>query len=413
MKKIFSVLLLGGVVSILFSFIEPGLALRSNGKQSSAAKLTPAETITISGLQTKKFIPPKAPGSGGDNDFFGHGPKVNVRVEIYVKAEATLYARITFNATEVSGDGSTASGTREELIYFAGWGNKILSINSPTVCELIYSDDNHNEDYVGGNGRVRAHEARAYWNTAPSFVKADDLVRFCVINGDTDGPEIGTRTGVRVFFNPVSLTVQKPVPALIGNFSLNVTGVSSCGESTCSASSGAGLLHYYGFNTVTCAEFWSRERSVGHFVNWARDNGIANMGMPPNVLRDKLKDWKNDVQLRNLANSNYIAEIQKIIRDQRRPVIALVAWGSRCVEDYYAPTDDSYGIGNAIVHYIIIDGWDKSSTGNQLSWHILDNGVRKSWTDDYFRSAFFWKPENFAIEGILYPQDVHPGNIVY
>jgi hypothetical protein len=90
-----------------------------------------------------------------------------------------------------------------------------------------------------------------------------------------------------------------------------------------------------------------------------------------------------------------------------------VAWGIRGIKDYYLPGDDSYGIGNAILHYVVIDGWDKGTQGNQTLWHVIDNGVHKKWTHEYFSRAFWWKPENFVIEGILYPQDVHPGNIVY
>jgi hypothetical protein len=409
MKICLSLLSMAAGLLLLISFREKPATVSPLVVKTSPS----SETVVVNGLQTRKFIPPKMPGSGGDNDFFGHGPTVKIKVEIFIKTKAFLYARVTMTAAEVGGDGTTASGSREELLYFAGWGNEILSINSPVETTVAYTDDNHNEDYVGGNGRVRAHEAAAFWNENPSFVRSTDLVRFCVVTGDEDGGEVGTRTGVRVFFNPITLTLKNPAPSPTANFSLNATGSGGCGENTCSASCGSGLLQFYGFSTVSCEQFWNRERSVSHFVNWTRDAGIANMGMPPNVLRDKLKDWKSDVQLRNLSTSNYSSEIQKIIRDQHRPVIALVAWGSRAVKDYYVPNDDSYGIGNAILHYVIIDGWDKGSTGKQFVWHVIDNGVHRNWTNEYFQNAFFWRPENFVIEGLLYPQDVHPGNIVY
>lgn len=38
----------------------------------------------------------------------------------------------------------------------------------------------------------------------------NELVRKFVITGDTDGNEAGLRTGVRAYFNPVTLTVRKP-----------------------------------------------------------------------------------------------------------------------------------------------------------------------------------------------------------
>jgi hypothetical protein len=413
MKKIPPFILFFFALLILLSFKRENKSKLDDKLELKATGKTAPFNIIIPGLQTHKFIPPKAPGSGGDNDFGGHGPKVNVKVELFVKGKFALWARVTMIAQEIGGDGSMAMGSKEELLYIAGLTNEILSINTPTVSEFVFADDDHSDDYVGGNGRVKAGDAHAYWNPNPSFIKADNAVAFCVVTADTDGQEIGSRTGVRVFFNPVSITVKNPAPDLSQSFSLNAAGVGSCGESTCSASSGAGLLHYYGFNSVTCDEFWRKETSVGHFVNWVRDNHIANMGIPPNVLRDKLKEWKNDVQLRNLNASNYFAEIQNILRVQRRPVIALVSWGSRAVKDYYVPNDDSYGFSNAIVHYVLIDGWDRGPKGNESYWHVIDNGEKKKWSDEYFRNAFFWRPENFIVEGVLYPQDVHPGNIVY
>ncbi|MFZ1784831.1 MAG: hypothetical protein WAU23_06475 [Ferruginibacter sp.] len=415
MKKIFLILLPGSLLAGIFSFKNSDVTAPAADKTSVAKKTTTLEeVITLTGLETKPFIPPKAPGSGGDNDFFGHGPAVHIVVELFVKSKSMLYARVTMDARERGGDDTHAYGKKEYFLYFAGFGNEILSIQSPATSSLFYNDDDHGEDYVGKIKRVKAGDAAAYWNEHPAFVKEDELVKFCVVVGDTEGAEVATRTAVRVYFNPIVLKLKNPAVAPINNFNLNVTGVSSCGENTCSGSSGAGLLGYYGIH-ATCEEVWNRERSVSHAVNWVRDAGIANMGIPPNVLRDKLKEWKPDVQLRMLTPANYFVELRKIIKDQRRPVIALMAWGSRCVKDSYAPTDDSYGIGKAILHYVIVEGWDDGSANatNQKVWHVIDNGVHKNWSQEYFASAFFWKPENFVIEGILYPQNVHPGNIVY
>ena len=421
MKKIPALLLFAGLLVCFFSFQKIPVYYTSRTSLAadlalSGNKTMPEEqVITLQGLQTKPYTPPKAPGSGGDNDFFGHGPAVHIRVELFIKSKMMLYARVTMDARERGGDDTHALGTKEFLLYFAGFGNEIVSIQSPTTTSLYYNDDDHGEDYVSANKRTKAGEALAYWNESPSFVKTDDLVRFCVVVGDTEGSEVSTRTALRVYFNPITLKLKNPASPLLNNFNLDVPGEGSCGESTCSGSSGAGLLHYYGFNTVTCEQVWNRERAVSHIVNWVRDAHIANMGMPPNVLRDKLREWKPDVQLRMLTTANYMTEMRKIIKEQRRPVIALLGWGSRTVKDYYVPPDDSYGFGNAILHYVIVEGWDDGSilTANQRVWHVIDNGVRKNWSQEYFANALFWRPENFAVEGILYPQDVHPGNIIY
>ena len=414
MKKLLLLPVLLVFLTGIFSFTGKG-----NEKSTGAAPIkmfSPTEeTVTLKGLETKPYIPPKAPGSGGDNDFFGNGPMVRINVELSVRSKCMLYATVSMDAVEIGGDGSHATGKKDFLLYFAGFGNEILSVQTPSSETIIYKDDDHGQDYVTKDKRTKAGEAKAYWNPYPSFVNSSDLIRFCVASGDGDGSEVGTSTGVRVYFNPITLRLKNAPSPMINSFNLDVPGEPSCGESTCSGSAGAGLLHFYGFNSVSCSEVWNRERSVGHLVNFARDAKIANMGMPPNVLRDKLKEWKSDIQLRMLTKENYMSEIRNIIKVQHRPVIALVGWGSRCVEDYYAPADDSYGLGSAILHYVIVEGWDDGSvaTANQRVWHIVDNGQHKNWSQEYFATALFWKPENAIVEGILYPQDVHPGNVIY
>lgn len=57
----------------------------------------------IERAQTPWLQPTKKPGSNGDNDFFGHGPKVNLKVRLEVRQKNEIWAITDFNALEVGG----------------------------------------------------------------------------------------------------------------------------------------------------------------------------------------------------------------------------------------------------------------------------------------------------------------------
>lgn len=143
--------------------------------------LIPPEHIkTISDLDpTPKFIPPHV---GGDKDFKGHGPNVDVTTSISIENENEIWARVWMRAIETKSDWTEASGSTRYLIYRNE--NKILQILSDTQSSAHYRDYNHQQDRLN--------------------LPATELVRQFIITGDTRGNEAGTKTGVVAVFNPIT-----------------------------------------------------------------------------------------------------------------------------------------------------------------------------------------------------------------
>ena len=89
MKKIPALLLCVGLLTGIFSFRKiHGTSSTTNNFFSAKKMMSVEQTITLTGLQLKPYIPPKTPGSSGDNDFGGHGPVVTARIELFVKDNA-------------------------------------------------------------------------------------------------------------------------------------------------------------------------------------------------------------------------------------------------------------------------------------------------------------------------------------
>jgi hypothetical protein len=141
---------------------------------------TKYETIELPG--TSKFIPPKV---GGDSDFKGHGPKVDVSARLVVRNECELWATIQMHAKETRKDYTEVNGSADFLMW--KHGKPILKIVSDTYSETSYTDTNHDDDVLP--------------------IGAGELVRQFVCVGDTKGDEAGSRTGVSVTFNPVTIEV--------------------------------------------------------------------------------------------------------------------------------------------------------------------------------------------------------------
>ena len=125
----------------------------------------------------------------GDADFSGHGPLVDVSVDVRVIGDGTLLeARVSISAQEWENDKPRADFTTVEAqsqwqaILSVAPGRSI-QVGEELSAELRYVDDNHEEDH---------------------FLRAIDgpVQRFICI-GDTRGEEAGTKTMVEVLFHPV------------------------------------------------------------------------------------------------------------------------------------------------------------------------------------------------------------------
>lgn len=132
------------------------------------------------------FVPPH---TRGDTDFFGHGPRVNCDVNVYVEGNA-VKARVYMKAQETAWDDTTAEGFSIYTLYTAPSNRKIESIVSDNTTSLTYLDATLENDYFNqGNG---------------------ELVKRFVFTGDTSwGGEAGTKTKVEVNFNRIKLRLKE------------------------------------------------------------------------------------------------------------------------------------------------------------------------------------------------------------
>lgn len=130
------------------------------------------------------FLPPL---KRGDTEFSGNGPVVNVWVNA-VNHRKHVTAYIYMKAEETKEDWTTAEGfSGDTVLYTAPYGYEITSVNAQPD-SFSYTDTNNDPDvFARGSGLVGRYE----------FV------------GDTDGNEAGTKTSVRVFFNPVEVVLKQ------------------------------------------------------------------------------------------------------------------------------------------------------------------------------------------------------------
>ncbi len=130
-----------------------------------------------------RFQPPQV--GEGDADFDGHGPEVEVTVDLSIGGEMgqQIVATVTMDALEVGGDGTRAMGSETFVLY--EHSSPIASIDSAASDSASYTDIDWQVDRlpVGGG-----------------------CAREFVVVGDTNGSEAGTRTAVTIDFNPIRFT---------------------------------------------------------------------------------------------------------------------------------------------------------------------------------------------------------------
>ena len=140
-------------------------------------------TSTLVGLSTGFYIPPRV---GGDAEFDGHGPSVSLQVELSVFNGNELWAAVYMDALETKSNWTHASGTAWYRLYTAS--SPIVDVDGPISFSHTYTDTDH------------AHDIFTF---AP-----ENLVNKLDYVGDTKGNEAGTKTGVRVYFNPITLVTE-------------------------------------------------------------------------------------------------------------------------------------------------------------------------------------------------------------
>ncbi len=122
----------------------------------------------------------------GDREYNGHGPKVTFSLSLGHNG-TTVSFTVRMRAEETVSDWTTVDETRTEALYNAESGWQVSRILSAPSVSHGYTDTNHSVDVFSPGGPVQRLE----------YV------------GDTDGDEAGSRTGVRVFYNPVRLELRQ------------------------------------------------------------------------------------------------------------------------------------------------------------------------------------------------------------
>ncbi|HEX8626849.1 MAG TPA: hypothetical protein VF755_01600 [Catenuloplanes sp.] len=156
------------------------------GQASSAGVATALIPQTILGTRLPAagyFIPPR---THGDREFNGHGPAVRVTAQLLLTSR-NVRVRVAMVAQETVPDRTTATGTRDYLLYTAPFGRCVTSTNIGPADELQYVDTDHAVDLFAGRDPY-------------SFVR-----QYAVI-GDTAGEDAGVDTGVAV--STKAFTVQ-------------------------------------------------------------------------------------------------------------------------------------------------------------------------------------------------------------
>jgi hypothetical protein len=145
----------------------------------------PTEVLTLDINPTPFFVPPHV---GGDREFKGHGPTVQVSARLAMRNLRELWATVYMHAKETQHDWTEAEGTAEYLVYRHPGTKRIVRILSDLHSSGGYTDTNHATDFIDR--------------------PAGELVRQFECIGDTRGDEAGIRTGVRAHFNPIKIEIE-------------------------------------------------------------------------------------------------------------------------------------------------------------------------------------------------------------
>ncbi|NOK16691.1 hypothetical protein [Corallococcus carmarthensis] len=152
-------------------------------------------TITINDFPLSFYVPPK---TGGDADFAGHGPLMQMNFELEVRSGNQLWVGMFIWGTEVGGTTKVQGG---QWYHIATTATPIVSV-TPSPCPIAdygvfgpefnfeYTDTGHSQDAWG----------------FPQLPSNTRIVQTLTCVGDTSGDEAGTKTGCSAILHDLTLT---------------------------------------------------------------------------------------------------------------------------------------------------------------------------------------------------------------
>jgi outer membrane murein-binding lipoprotein Lpp len=162
--------------------------------------------VTVGPQKIGPFIPPKVQ-NGGDNDFAGHGPQIQVSLTLS-STPTQVIAHVYMDAKETKSDWTEVQGTGDFVVYKAPPGTQIDSIASNTHSAYSYLDT--------GTSR---------FPTLPPFTAhmgTGDPVLYYSIIGDTSGDDVGRTQVQEIGLNTIVLATHQ-VGGCVSSFALQAS----------------------------------------------------------------------------------------------------------------------------------------------------------------------------------------------
>ncbi|MCY1033344.1 hypothetical protein OV207_17960 [Corallococcus sp. BB11-1] len=152
-------------------------------------------TITINDFPLGFYVPPK---TGGDEDFAGNGPKMDIDFEMEVRNGNELWVAMRIWGHEVGG---TTKVHGDQFYHIATTTSPIVSI-SPTPWPFSQYSANGPEFHFEYTDMGHSLDAWFF----PQLTSNTRIVQNLTCVGDTSGDEAGSRTGCSAVLHDLTIT---------------------------------------------------------------------------------------------------------------------------------------------------------------------------------------------------------------
>lgn len=200
---------------------RPSISVASTEILYTAPRIT-NQTVIVEPRPTGRIYAIR--DGGGDGDFGGNGPRVDLSVQISAR-DHCLFADIEMIAVETRPDHTRGRATARERIWCNPEGGAIQRIITPTRATANYTDTDWEVDtIVPGHGEIDVRRGLPdVMGPVRSFIVIGDT-NGDVATNDNDGRDVGdldrdgnrtvSRTSVQVQFNTISVVVPIAEPGV-------------------------------------------------------------------------------------------------------------------------------------------------------------------------------------------------------